>query len=195
MRAQPVPSWVIQQKGGMEARAPRRIGLSNHSVITSACDRVTKLMSGASSLRRRIALGIVWSRVLPDGRVGWPFMKGRPTSMAALMLSANSSHLLASRAEKYLSSSAVRAGSFQKAREGPSGSRCTWKGSATICRSPCLRSSRSFSMVVERNSDAWMPPSLMRCPGADGKIGLVASIPPETGEASRTTTRLPALAR
>jgi hypothetical protein len=110
--------------------------VSNRSVMISACDRVKKLTSGCRSLRRRAATGIAFRIARPDGRVGCPFMKGKARSIAASSWRANASHARASFCEKYFSSSAVRAGSFQNASDGPSESRWTWNGSAMICLSP-----------------------------------------------------------
>jgi hypothetical protein len=50
-------------------------------------------------------------------------------------------------------------------------------------------------MVLDRNSDAWMPPSLIKWSGAFSKIALVPSMPPGVGDASSTITRSPARAR
>ena len=85
-----MPSWVIQQNGGIDASAPRISGVSKRSVMNSAWERVSKLISGCSSLRRRTATGIALRIVRPDGWVGWPFMYGRTRSIAASRLLENS---------------------------------------------------------------------------------------------------------
>ena len=43
-----MPSWVIQQNGGIDASAPRISGVSKRSVMNSAWERVIKLISGST---------------------------------------------------------------------------------------------------------------------------------------------------
>ena len=196
MSAQPLASESNGMNGRFTVSGPRTIGCSKRSSIASACETLAQRTIAPSSLRPFATARSVLSTFLNSGRVGLVCIIGRPISVAAAIVFESSIQAAASLREKRLISSTVRIGSRHMAIDSPSGPRCTCAGSIRRWRSPNLDdSSSSASMLVVRNSEAWIEASLIRWSGASGAIGLVQVIPPGVALRSTTSTSRPALAR